>query len=54
MVYAPAGVPAGTLTVPVAGSSVGTGPPPIGVAGVTTVPAMSAGFTATPLSVSLA
>ena len=52
--YVPAGVPAGTLTLPVVTSSTGTGPPLIGVAGVCTVPVIAAGFTATPLSVSLA
>jgi hypothetical protein len=32
-VYAPAGVPAGTLTLPVNGSKAGTGAPPMEVAG---------------------
>ena len=37
MVYVPDLVPAGTVTIPVFTSKVGVLPPPIGVAGVTTV-----------------
>ena len=50
----PAGVSAGTATLPVAGSSRGTdAPTEAGVAGVSTVPVMLAGTTAELLSVSL-
>ena len=54
MVYVPAGVPAGTETLPVVGFSVGTGAPPIDVAGVVTVVFTFAGTTATPFNMSLA
>ena len=46
-------MPAGTDTIPVATSSVGTGPPLMGVAAVRTVPVTFAGVAVTPLSVSL-
>src|ERR1035437_1822992 len=53
MVYIPAGVPAAILTIPVAGSSVGTEPPLIGVAGVVTLTFTSAITTAAPFNLSL-
>ena len=53
MVYVPAGVPAGTLTTPEAGSIIGTGPPLMEVAGVVTVPVTRDGSTTTPLITSL-
>src|ERR1035437_9090894 len=53
MVYIPAGVPAATLTIPVAGSRTGTEPLPIGVAGVIMLTFTSASTTATPFNLSL-
>ena len=50
----PAGVPDGTATLPVNGSSAGTGAPPIEVAGVVTEPVIVDGVTGTPFKVSLA
>ena len=52
MVYVPAGVPAGTEICPVAGLTLGTGPPLIEAAGVTTVRFTWLIVTATPPNVS--
>ena len=49
----PAGVPAGTETLPVIVFSAGTGPPPIDVAGVVTEVFTFAGTTVTPFNMSL-
>ena len=53
--YAPAGVLGGTDTVPVDGSSAGTGAPTVaGVAGIRTVPVILVSVTGTPFNLSLA
>jgi hypothetical protein len=53
MLYVPAGVPGATVTRPVVGLSVGTGPPLIATAGVVTVTVVVSAVTATLFRMSL-